>query len=147
MRLFFAIIFAAGTAIPAYANSCKAALMIGTQELVPFFGFGFDPCADALKRCNVARVNQYAHLQGAYCDVVDEDTVTGPSRPQSKNVRCTSIGQAYRTCHVPNLQQGTVTLTLNHGGYPCTRNVSWGTSGSFIWVRNGCDATFRVNFH
>lgn len=57
-------------------------------------------------------------------------------------LRCGSGPGTNNYCHV-DTSQG-VDLLVQHSGYPCYYNDTWGYDRAGIWVANGCSATFRV---
>lgn len=57
-------------------------------------------------------------------------------------VRCGSGPSASNLCRV-DTSRG-VELLVQHSGYPCYYNDTWGYDRNGIWVANGCSATFRV---
>ncbi|GET36448.1 DUF3011 domain-containing protein [Microseira wollei] len=58
------------------------------------------------------------------------------------SVRCESIDYEYNEC--PLDTRGGVTLEVDvHSREYCRLNRNWGTGRGFVWVDNGCRATFR----
>jgi len=69
---------------------------------------------------------------------------TAPSRSRYRYVRCNSNGFRRRTCHT--FGRNPVRLWRRHSSSSCVRLRDWNTrfGGEYVWVDNGCQATFRV---
>jgi len=69
---------------------------------------------------------------------------TALSRSRYRYVRCNSNGFRRRTCHT--FGRNPVLLWRQHSRSSCVRFRDWNTryGGEYVWVNNGCQATFRV---
>src|SRR5215831_18749659 len=69
-------------------------------------------------------------------------TALSPSR--YRYVRCNSTRYRRRTCRT--LGRNPVLLWRQHSSAGCVRFRDWNTryGGEYVWVNNGCQATFRV---
>ena len=69
---------------------------------------------------------------------------TAFSRPTYGYIRCNSDGFRRRTCHTWG--RNPVVLWRRHSRSACNRRRDWNTrfNGAYVWVDNGCQATFRV---
>ena len=69
---------------------------------------------------------------------------TAFSGSQYRYVRCNSSGFRRRTCHT--FGRNPVLLWRRHSRSGCVRFRDWNTrfGGEYVWVDNGCQATFRV---
>ena|SRR5215813_4538575 len=69
---------------------------------------------------------------------------TAFSRSRYRYVRCNSTRYRRRTCYTNG--RNPVLLWLQHSSASCVRFRDWNTryGGEYVWVANGCQATFRV---
>ena len=69
---------------------------------------------------------------------------TALSRSRYRYVRCNSTRFRRRTCHTNG--RNPVLLWQQHSSASCVRFRAWNTryGGEYVWVDNGCQATFRV---
>lgn len=68
------------------------------------------------------------------------DNLTGV---EVHEVKCQSWDYQYATCYAgENIIN--VSVAQKHSNAGCIEGYSWGYSGNYIWVNNGCRATFRV---
>ena len=72
------------------------------------------------------------------------EPMTALSRPGYRYVRCNSSGFRRRTCRTGG--RNPVRLWEQHSRSSCVRFRDWNTryNGEYVWVANGCQATFRV---
>ena len=62
---------------------------------------------------------------------------------RTQNIRCSSNNFAYNTCYVDGRIQDAM-IVRQHSDSSCVEGRSWGYSSDYIWVDNGCRATFQV---
>lgn len=67
----------------------------------------------------------------------------GRDEPRSESVRCKSSDYRYASCGVRGRIEA-VRIERQHSNAACIEGRSFGFDRDFIWVDQGCEATFRV---
>ncbi len=67
------------------------------------------------------------------------------SGPKTVKVRCKSENYQPASCYVGGRIQS-LTLKKQKSRAPCSRGVTYGFSGGYVWVKDGCDGEFEVTY-
>lgn len=81
---------------------------------------------------------------GSTAVIFVEPGLVGFERPRYRYVRCNSTQFRRRTCRTRGRNR--VQVWHQHSRSACVRHRDWNTrfGGEYVWVDNGCQATFRV---
>jgi hypothetical protein len=63
--------------------------------------------------------------------------------PRSESIRCKSSDYRYASCGVRGRIEA-VRVERQHSNAACVEGRSFGFDRDYVWVDNGCEATFRV---